>query len=133
MSRFLKTLILLFVFFVVFWLIFACADDTQAQGLNDEGTTLRACTVKDNWFTKIFNPCVELADNPTVIDLSKLDVTKWAQALEKAENYLREHSNGNNDPVDNDNTVSNLAWKYYCNGLDNDTPKFDMQGNPICQ
>lgn len=96
----------------------------------DDGDIKRTCTVKDNWFTKLFDPCVDVSlpvSQPSVVTI---DTTKWMKALEDAETYLRTHNNGNNDPVDQDNFVRNTAWSYYCKSLE--TPRFDVTGNPVC-
>ena len=93
----------------------------------DDGDVKRACTVNDNWFTKLFDPCVELASTPSVYSQPLYDATKWAKALNDAEQYLRTHNNGNNDPVDSDN----VAWKLYC-GIEGQ-PVFDAEGHPLCK
>ena len=102
-------------------LIVAFAAVTPAYA--DAGEIKRACTVSDNWLTKLFDPCVELSSQPSVITF---DPTKWEQALNDAEQALRDASNGNNDPVDSDN----IAWKLYC-GIEGQ-PVFDAEGHPIC-
>jgi hypothetical protein len=116
------SLVVLFVLFVV--ATFA----TPAYA--DNGTT-RACTANDNWFTKLFDPCVELSAPVSAPSVVTVDTAKWEQALANAEAYLRSQSNGNADPVDSSNVVKNAAWKAYCGSLAE--PKFDVAGNPICQ
>jgi hypothetical protein len=116
------TLAVLFVLFV--------AATFAAPAYADDGAT-RACTTSDNWFTKLFNPCVELDVPVSAPSVVTFDPAKWEKALADAEAYLRAQSNGNADPVDSSNVVKNAAWKAYCSSMAE--PKFDVAGNPICE
>lgn len=118
-----------FVFVVVLVaVLFVSATPALAMGAGDNPKP--ACTVTDPFWKKLFGLCVDVAPVAAPTVHPPVDFTRWEQALNNAEQYLRDHSNGNNDPVDNSNPVKDLAWRYYCGSMEQ--PKYDLTGNPVC-
>lgn len=99
----------------------------------DGGTIKRACTVNDTWWTKMWDPCTDVAPQPStpgVYDQPIFDRAKWEQAMKDAEQWLREHNTGNNYPVEN-SELTKQAWKLYC-GVSTGEPQYSVTGEPVC-